>query len=284
VRFCLGDWGQCEVKLNASATAMTFESHRGRVLDLVMQRTNAPDAAPEPLQESEFAAGTGGDLQGYWEGGWRPVFPVNLKVAAQSNGGYRGELDLPGLGVSRWPVTVTASGTGRPLVTFEAMCGVGMFHGRLNSRRTRMIGILALGAENPFTFSRAEYRPEQTPPESDYACSAATDLQGHWMTEVDASLLTIVSDGMLKKIPLDLDIAKAADGTYSAALVEPLAEFFGAGDPIPATDFQYPLPSVHLQWPLLRAAFDGELSGAKLFGKWTEAGQSFAVTFERRAP
>jgi hypothetical protein len=146
-----------------------------------------------------------------------------------------------------------------------------------------MIGILALGAENPFTFSRAEYRPEEAPPETDYAFSAATDLQGHWTTKVDASLLTIVSDGMLKKIPLDLDIAKAADGTYSAALVEPLAEFFGAGDPIPAADFKHPLPSVHLKWPLLRAAFDGKLSEGKLLGKWTVAGQSFAVTFEMRA-
>jgi hypothetical protein len=96
-------------------------------------------------------------------------------------------------------------------------------------------------------------------------------------------LLTIVSDGTLKKIPLDLDIAKAADGTYSAALVEPLAEFLGAGDPIPATDFRHPLPSVHLKWIALEAAFNGELSQGKLFGKWTVAGQSFAVTFERRA-
>jgi len=208
---------------------------------------------------------------------------MNLKVVAQSDGGYRGEVDLPGLGVSHWPVTVTDSGPGQPFVTFEAMCGIGMFQGRLNSRGTRMIGIFGLGAEYPFTFSRAEYRPEEAPPETNYAFSAETDVQGHWTTEVDASLLTIVSDGRLKKIPLDLDIAKAADGTYSAALVVPLAEFFGAGDPIPATDFKHPFPSVHLKWPLLRAAFDGDLSEGKLFGKWTEAGQSFAVTFERRA-
>lgn len=283
VRFYLKDWGECEARLNADATAMTFEFNRELGLDLVVQRTNAPDALPEPLSQSEFAAGTSGNLQGYWEGGWSPVFPVNLKVVAQRDGGYRGELALPQLGVSHWPITITDSGPGQPMVTGEPWCGVGSFQGRPNSRGTRIIGILALGDGIPITFSRAEFHPEETPPERDYAFSAETDLQGHWTTEVDASLLTIVSDGALKRIPLDLDIAKAADGTYSAALVEPLAEFLGAGDPIPATDFRHPLPIVRLKWMALGAAFNGELSQGKLFGKWTVAGQSFAVIFERRA-
>lgn len=283
VRFYLEDWGQCEAKLNANATAMTFDLNRKLGLDLVVQRTNSPDAVPERLSQSEFAAGTGGNLQGYWEGGWAPVFSVNLKVVARRDGGYRGELDLPELGMSHWPVAVTNSGSGQPLVTGEPLCGVGHFQGRLNSHGTRVIGILALGAGVPITFSRAEFHPEATRPEGDYAFSAETDLQGHWAAEVDASLLTIVSDGTLKKIPLDLDIAKAADGTYSAALVEPLAEFLGGGDPIPAMEFRHPLPSVHLKWLAMRAVFDGELSQGKLVGKWTEAGQSFAVTFERRA-
>jgi RNA polymerase sigma factor (sigma-70 family) len=280
VRFYLGDWGRCEAKLDANATAMTFEFSRKRLLDLVLKRTNSPDAVPERLRPSEFAAGTGSTLQGYWEGGNIPLSPVNLKIAAPTDGRYRGELDMPALGVSHWPITVTDSGPG---LNFEPMCGTGRFQGRLNNRGTRMIGIFGLGIELPITFSRAEYRPEEAPPERDYTYSAETDLQGHWAAEVDASLLTIVSDGMLKKIPLDLDIAKAADGTYSAALVEPLAEFLGAGDPIPSTDFKHSLPSVHLKWISLAAAFDGELSHGKLLGKWTEAGQSFAVTFERRA-
>ncbi len=284
VQFYLGDWGQCEAKLNANATAMTFELDRKLGLNLVLQRTNSPDAVPERLTQGEFTTRTGGNLQGYWQGGWAPIFSVNLKVVAQSDGGYRGELDIPQLGVSHWPFDITNSGPGQPLVTGEPWCGVGHFQGRLNSRGTRVIGILGLGGGVPFAFTRAEYRPEETPPpEHDYAFSAETDLQGHWAAEVDASLLAIVSDGTLKKIPLDLDIAKATDGTYSAALVEPLAEFVGAGGPMPATDFKHPLPDVHLKWIAARTAFDGELSHGKLVGKCTVAGQSFAVTFERRS-
>ena len=283
VRFYLGDWGQCEAKLNANATAMTFDFNRKWGLDLVVQRTNSPDAAPERLRQSEFAAGTSGNLQGYWEGGWAPIFTVNLKVVAQSDGGYRGELDIPQLGVSHWPVAITNSGPGQPFVTGEPLCGAGYFQGKLNSRGTRVVGILALAGGVPITFSRAAFHPEETPPERDYAYSAKTDLQGRWVAEVDAGLLTIVSDGTLKKIPLELDIAKAADGTYSAALVEPLAVFLGAGDPMPAMDFRHPLPGVRLKWTALETAFNGELSGGRLFGKWTVAGQSFAVTFERKA-
>jgi hypothetical protein len=280
VRFYLGDWGQCEAKVNANATAMTLEFNREWGLELVLQRTNSPDTVPERLSEGDFAARTGSNLQGYWEGGARPIFPVNLKIAAQNGGGYRGEMDLPALGVRHWPFTVSDSGPG---LNFESQCGAGVFHGRLNSRGTRMIGIFGLGVEFPFSFTRAEYRPEETPPESNYAFSTETDLQGHWATEVDASLLTIVSDGKLKKIPLGLEIAKADDGGYSAALVVPLAEFLGAGDPMPATFFMHPLPSVHLKWMALGTAFDGGLSHGKLSGKWTVAGQSFAATFERRA-
>ena len=280
VQFYLRDWGQCEAKLNANGTAMTFDFKRKLALDLVLQRTNSPDAVPERLRQSEFAAGNSGNLQGYWQGGWPPIFPANLKIVAQSDGGYRGELDLPQLGVRHWPVALTNNGL---FVTGEPLCGVGHFQGRFNGRGTRVIGILTLGGGIPITFSRAEYRPEETPPERDYAFSAETDLQGHWVTEVDASLLRIVSDGVLRKIPLGLDIAKAADGTYSAALVEPLAEFLGAEDPMPATFFKHPLPSVYLKWMTVGAAFDGELSQGKLVGKGTVAGQSFAMTFERRS-
>lgn len=158
-----------------------------------------------------------------------------------------------------------------------------MFQGRLNESGTEMVGnVFRGGGSGIAMLNRAQYRPEVTPPETAYAFSAKTDLQGRWTTEIDANLLTITTDGKLKKIPLDLEIAKADDGTYSAALVVPLAELFGAGDPIPATNFQYPLPNVHLAWRWLRAVFNGKLADGKLSGQWNEAGQSFAVTFERR--
>jgi RNA polymerase sigma factor (sigma-70 family) len=285
VRFYMGDWGQCEAKLNSDATAMTLDFGLKREMDIVLQRTDTPDAVPERLTESEFAARPGENLQGYWKGniiGFGP--PAYLKIAAQSDGGYRGELNLPALGVNHWPVAVIDGRPGRPFVTFKLTCSVGMFQGRLNESGTAIVGnAFSSGIGLPGAFTRANYRPEKTPPESDYAFSTETDLQGHWTTEVDASLLTIVADGRLKKIPLDLDIAESANGTYSATLASPLAELFGAGDPIPATVFKHPLPDVQLNWRWVAAAFDGKLEDGKLVGKWNEGGESFAVTFERTA-
>jgi RNA polymerase sigma factor (sigma-70 family) len=288
LRIYAGDWGQFEAKLNADATVATVQANRERHIDLVLQRTNAPDAVPERLRESDFAPRAGADLQGYWKSDvmWVPIY---AKIAAQSGGGIRGELDIPALGANHWPIAVIDSRPGRPWVTFKIMCGVGMFQGKPNASGSEVIGnIYVDGAAVPATFTRAEYRAEATPPESAYAFSAKTDLQGHWKTEVDASLLTILTDGRLKKFPLSLDIAKAADGTYSAALVAPMSVLIGWGGPMPATDFKHPLPNVHLEWKSIWGTFDGKLVDGKLVdgklaGKWNEGGISVGMTFERQA-
>jgi hypothetical protein len=190
---------------------------------------------------------------------------------------------MPGLGMNHWPSAVIDSRPGRPWVTFKVMCGVAIFQGKPNASGSEVVGTLYLGGNGiPVTFARAEYRAEETPPESAYAFSAQTDLQGHWKTQVDANLLTILTGGRLKKFPLDLDIAKTGDGTYSAALVAPLSVLIGGGDPMPATDFKHPLPNLHLEWQWMGGTFDGTLAEGKLVGKWNEGGMSVAMTFERQ--
>jgi RNA polymerase sigma factor (sigma-70 family) len=285
LRLYMGDWAKCEAKFNAQATAMTLQFNKERELDLVLERTNAPDAMPERLTEGDFSPRAGADLQGFWKADLTTLgISADWKIAAQSDGGYRGELDLPALGANHWPVTVIDSRPARPLVTFKSMCGVGMFQGKLNSDGTEIAGTFFVGGAGiSATLKRADYRPERAPAESDFLFTARTELQGHWKTVVDASLVSIVTGGRLEKFPVDLDIAKAVDGTYSAGLVAPLAELAGAGDPIPATDFKHPLPDVHLEWKRVGATFDGKLAEGKLSGRWNEGGVSFAVTFDRRA-
>jgi RNA polymerase sigma factor (sigma-70 family) len=285
LRIYAEDWGQLEAKLNADATVMTLQANKEKQMDLVLQRTHAPDAVAERLRENDFAPRAGADLQGYWKAEvWG--FPLDWKIAAQSGGGYRGELDFPMLGANHWPMAVIDSRPGRPWVTVKTMRGVTMFQGKPDASGSEIIGTLYAPPFGYYevTFTRAEYRAEATPPESAYAFSAKTDLQGHWKTEVDASLLTILTDGRLKKFPLDLDIAKAGDGTYSAALVVPLSVLVGGGEPMPATDFEHPLPNVHLAWVGgMVGTFDGKLVEGKLAGKWNEGGISVGMTFERQA-
>ena len=271
------NWADCEATFNPSASEMTARFH-GLGAVVVLKRTDTPDAVPTPLAEADFAAHTGSDLQGYWEG--RPFgFPMSWKIARQTDGEYRGELGWPALGANRLPVAVVEK---QSQVTFKPLSGVGMFQGKMNPAGTELAGMFYLGG-HPLhaVFKRVEYRPAAPPAESDYAFNSKMQLQGHWKTAVNANLLRIVTKGQISEFPLGLDIAKAPDGGYSTVLVAPLTTLLGAGDPIPANNAQSPLPRVHLEWKWLGATFDGRLSDGRLTGKWSEGKLSFTMTFTR---
>ena len=279
LRFDVGTWATFKAKLNADATKMTIGT------GLVLERTNNPDTAPERLKESDFAPRNDSDLQGYWKGEIRmgrnaPPVPVNWKIAGSMDGTFRGEMDRPALGANHWPVSVIYN---QPKVTLKPMTGAGMFQGEINNDGTAITGTwYESGYLRQATFERAYYQPEPAPAESDYSFSSKTDLQGHWKTAVDVSLAgPFVDREHLRELPLDLDIAKLPDGTFSAALAMPPASLGGTGDPIPATDFRCQLPNVRLEWKSQNAVFDGKLANGKLAGKWSEWGRSFAITFER---
>ncbi len=285
LRADLEDWGDCEATFNADATVMTVRANAAeRVLRadkdlIVLTRTNAPDMVPERLTESEFARRSGANLQGYWKGSVIGGFPVNWKIAGQTDGGYRGEMEWPAFGANHLPVAVEDK---LPTVTLKTLTGAGMFQGRLNGDGTQITGTFFMGGFGlPIVLTRGDYQPKAALPESDYAFSSPKDLQGHWKTLVDVNLAELVTDGELKKFPLELDIAKLPDGTYSAALVAPLTALIGSGDPMAATVMQPQLPHVHLEWKWLNATFDAKLANGKLSGKWTEAGQSLTMNFER---
>jgi hypothetical protein len=99
---------------------------------------------------------------------------------------------------------------------------------------------------------------------------------------VDANLLQLLTKGNFKKFPVDLDIARLPDGTFSAALTMPLLSIIGMGAPIEASDFQHLLPNLRIGWDHFNLAFDGKLTDGKLVGKWKRGDLSLAATFERR--
>jgi hypothetical protein len=130
---------------------------------------------------------------------------------------------------------------------------------------------------------RVEYQPEPVHSESEYAFRSQMDLQGHWKTVLDSRVADkLMNLGHLEGFPVNLNIAKLPDGTFSAALVLPLTAFAGLGDPMPASDFQHQQSNVRVEWKVLSALFSGRLNNGKLTGTLRMFGASLPVTFERR--
>jgi RNA polymerase sigma factor (sigma-70 family) len=282
----MGDWASCEATVNADVTTMTVRADPAERIArtgpelIVLKRTDAPDAAPERLTESDFAPRTGANLQGYWQGIFQG-FPVTWKIAGQADGGYRGEMGMPALGAGHLPVAVEEK---EPFINFKPLSGFGMFQGRLNSAGTKLTGTYFLGGGGiPFVLERADYHPEPalTLPESDYAHRSKTELQGHWKALVDVNLAGLLTGGDLKKFPLELDIAKIPEGNYAAKLGAPLLSLVGAGEPIAAAVAEVKLPKVRLEWKWFNVVFEGELVDGELKGEWRQGALSFAVKFER---
>jgi hypothetical protein len=212
-------WLNYELTVNATATEMTARAP-GLGTTVLLKRTDTPDMVPERLTESDFASRAGSGLQGYWTGN-ASVIAMNWKIAEQPDGNYRSELAFSGFGANHLPVAVTNKAG---LVTLKPWCGAGMFQGRLNAAGDELKGWFYLkGYSIPADLKRTEYKSEPVPTEDEYAFSSKMDLQGHWKTVVDLNLLQIVTDGSLRKYPLNLDIAKGADGAYSTTLFAPLA-------------------------------------------------------------
>ena len=279
VRLDLGGWVNAEATLNARATEMTLRLGTNCV---ILERTNAPDSVPELLEAEDFAPRGGSDLQGYWKGEINQVPPFNLKIAGQSDGGFRGELEIPSLGAPHIPVTVTENQT---WVIVKARSGLIMFQGRVDDTGTRIDGgAFFNGLAMPIAFQRAKYKGEPPIAESSYSFQSNTDLQGHWHTAVDVNLLQLLTKGRLKKFPLDLDIARLPDGAFSAALAMPLGSLVGLSAPIPASRFEHPLPNLRVLWDDWHLSFDGKLTDGKLVGKWKRGDLSFTLTFERSQP
>lgn len=270
-----------ELMVNARATDLSWDHHIHFIQPdpVVFKRTTTPDSVPEPLTEGDFLPGAGTDLQGYWEGaiGTGPdAVPMDLKIARQSDGTYRGEGDIPGQGIQGRPIIVSYN---PPLVKIGPADGAGIFSGQLNEAGTEISGSLTQGGQSiPAVVRRADYQAEHAhDADKDYSFTSKIDLQGHWKGTWIA-----VFDGGKIKIPirLGLDIAKLPDGSYSAALLN--LDEFGAEAPIPTSDFDYSPPDLRLAWKWNDdTRYEGKLAGGKIVGTWYEGGGGFSLIFER---
>jgi len=276
VLFDLEPWTRFEATVNAEGTKMVFPGEPPGVLE----RTNNPDMVPERFTESDYVPRAGSALQGCWKGDFHGL-PVYWKIAEPKNGTFRGELDNPTVGENHKPFSVIYH---RPAVTLTVLYGTGVFQGEINDANTEITGSWLQGGKyTPITLKRVHYQPDPAHAESEYAFRSKTDLQGHWKTVLDSrQAAQLIVIGQLKGFPVDLDIAKLPDGTFSAALVLPLTAFTGLGDPMPASDIQHQLSNVRVEWKALNALFSGRVNNGELTGNLRLFGASLPVSFERR--
>lgn len=249
--------------------------------EVVLERTNAPDAFPDRLVPSDYAPRSGSPLQGCWQ--WNNRF--FWKIAESADGNFRSELDSPPGGSYGIPINATYN---PPSVKLQIATGRSTFQGKINNSGTEIKGISVFGGNLiPMILKRCDSAPEPALPESDYAFVSTLEPQGHWTAVMPINTgqlknwkgLLPINPAQLKKQPVDLDVAKLPDGTFSATLSWPF--FIGGEGPVPVSDFQCTQPNLRVELKSPGVVFEATLSDGKLAGKWREGGQSYPVTFER---
>jgi hypothetical protein len=251
-----------------------------------------------PLVESDFAPGAVSDPQGYWKGAILPrrgnypdglgdlqldgtgepmdvsnSLPINLKIAGQPDGTYRAEFDNPMQGADGQPASVTVD---QGNIKLALNSNNGMLSLVMDGSGQEMSGSWIQGGQStPAIFKRANYEDELAQRnEEDFSYSSPSDLPGHWKGSWNIPL------GKTKiTIPMELDIAKMPDGTYSVAIAN--LEQLGNNHPIPASSFEYSQPNLHAEWKWAGGTYDGRLENGKIVGTWSEGGGRFALVFER---
>lgn len=255
-----------------------------------------------PLVASDFVPGAASDPQGYWKGAIFPPkgnyptglgilqlsgngapmdasnsLPINLKIAGQPDGTYRAEFDNPMEGADGQPASVTVDGGNIKLALNSSN---GMLNLAMDSSGQEMSGSWIQGGQStPAIFKRANYQDELARrDEEDFSFSSPSDLQGHWKGSWGGVMKTTKTKIKLS-IPMQLDIAKMPDGTYSVAIAN--LEQLGNNAPIPASSFDYSPPDLHAEWKWAGGAYAGRLENGKIVGTWFEGGGSFPLVFER---
>jgi hypothetical protein len=277
-------------KVDASAMSMVLNGLTLKKILLPLTYT--------PLAAADFAPGNGTDPQGYWQGAILPpkgnyptglgglqlggtgdpmdasnALPINLKIAADSDGSYRAEFDNPMQGANGQPATVTVD-HGKIEVKLDSN------NGRLdlvmNRSGKEMAGSWVQGGQaTPAVVKRADYDDELARrQEMDFSFRSPSDLQGHWKGSWDIPFRQTKIN-----IPMALDIAKMPDGSYSPAIAN--LEQVGNHDPIPASSFDYTPPDLHGEWKWAGGTYDGRLKNGKIIGTWSQGGGGFTLVFER---
>jgi hypothetical protein len=267
-----------KLKLFATTKQMVWNHHFNFVQSApaLFTPTTNPPLVSEPLKESDFAPRPDSALQGYWKGKINTgskLLSVDFKIAQQADRTFRAESDDPNAGVQGRPIIVSYR---PPAVEFELADGAGKFQGQINGSNTVISGNWIKGGRSiTEIIQRSDYRAEhEHDAEKDYSFISGNDLQGHWKG------VWIMPFGKAKlPIRYALDIAKLADGSYSATLAS--LDQFGADAPIPTSDFLYERPKLHMEWKLKGGAYDGRLINGKIQGNWMQSGAGFPLVFER---
>ena len=202
------------------------------------------------------------------------ILPLDLKIAEGSDGTFRAELDSPMQGADGQPASLVY---GQGTVDLEIKSKAGMFQGMSDRAGDEMRGSWIQGDHSlPAFFKRADYQAEvgQTAAE-DFSFTSASDLQGHWKGAWGAAVGTINLT-----IPLTLDIGKLPDGSYRATLAN--LEQLGNESPIPASNFEYLPPNLHMEWKWAGGAYSGRLENGQIVGNWLQGGAEFPLVFERQ--
>ena len=156
----------------------------------------------------------------------------------------------------------------------------GMFNLVMNSSGQEMNGTWIQGGQStPAVFKRADYAAEQARQnEKDFLFTSSADLQGHWKGAWGSAIKAGAKEINLS-IPMELEIAKMPDGTYSVAIAN--LEQLGNNYPIPASNFECSPPELHAEWKWAGGAYDGRLEKGKIAGTWSQGGGKFTLVFER---
>jgi hypothetical protein len=152
VRFEVGQNVSYQGKLKAQATEIsgTFRT-RNFSMPMLLKRTANPDAAPEPLAESDYRPRPGSDLQGCWKATLGTVH-ITVKIAEPSSGDFRAELDNMTTSWVGQPLSVTYN---QPEVKLVVVSGAGMFQGEVRNGNTEMVGNwIQNGRRTPVIFQR----------------------------------------------------------------------------------------------------------------------------------
>ena len=294
IQLLMGPRTTYQGKFNSRATQINFYG------SVVFKRTDKPSAVPERLTDDDIAPRPDSDLQGYWKGslaagGHYPgglgdrqlgdwagakdtnadALPVNLKIAEESAGVFRAELDSPMQGALGQSLVVTYN---RPRVKLVVASNAGKFEGTINDNNQELTGLWTQGDRSvAASFKRADYQAERTQAAlKDYSFKSESDFTGHWK----GSWIFAVGKAKVP-IRLTLDIAKLPDGSYTGELAN--VDQFGNEAPIPASDFRLTPAGIRMEWKWVGGAYEGKMEKGKLVGTWLQGGGGFQLVFERDA-
>ena len=259
-----------EGALNARATEMAGEWRNGRTkVPVTFKRTKAPPTIPAPLPPSAYAKREGSPLQGVWKATLELGIPLRLvvRISETSPGKLIGTMDSPDQGARNIPLTTAEYS--KPTARFDITSIDGHFEGTLKDDGSEIEGTWTqAGNSTACLLTRADPAAEAAPGASAYAFASDADLQGIWNGTLNTGR---------SRLRLVLKIARATNGTYSATMDSPDQ---GSKD-MQATMVNYNAPLVLLEWPALRAFFNGELQKGRLVGIWQQGAAEFPLEFER---